>query len=96
MDCSAVEGMAVAERVASTAAAGFDGGEFSGPANDRAMHQAIDRLAQRYGIDTDDLWSVINEAQAMTEEEAAGYGDSPDEVTPVSVDAAPIKRDAGW
>ena len=56
--------------------AGFDGGEFSGPANADAEHRALEELASRYDIDVDDLLQAMQDAAPMTEDEAAGYGDS--------------------
>lgn len=55
--------------------AGFDGGEFSGPAHDSMLEDALRELAARYDVDFDDLWCAVT-AGDMTQDEAAGYGDS--------------------
>lgn len=56
--------------------AGFDGGEFSGPEHVRMEDEALHKLAQRYDVDFDDMMYVLSSGEMMTEDEAAGYGDS--------------------
>jgi hypothetical protein len=36
--------------------AGFDGGEWSGPAHDVALHDEMEALAVRCGVRIEDLW----------------------------------------
>jgi hypothetical protein len=43
--------------VAREADAGFDAGEFSGPAHDRAERADIEKIAARYNVDADTLQS---------------------------------------
>lgn len=41
--------------------AGFDGGEFSGPASDRTLDRALDALAAKHSITRDTLDQMLNE-----------------------------------
>jgi hypothetical protein len=38
---------------------GFDRGEYSGPAHARLRAKAIERVAERFGMDAQDLWSQM-------------------------------------
>lgn len=55
--------------------AGFDGGEFSGPAHWRAFEREQDRIAQRLGFACADLaYTVAARLRATTSEPATMHG----------------------
>lgn len=53
-----------AHAIGAEADAGFDGGEFSGPAHDRAMHAEIEKLAEAHGYTVDEVWTEVNRQEA--------------------------------
>lgn len=56
--------------------AGFDAGEFSGPAHDQMLCSALTELATRYDVDVDELRSLVDHHRAMSHDEMAGWSDS--------------------
>jgi hypothetical protein len=55
--------------------AGFDAGEFSGPAHESMLDSELRELAARYDVDLDELRSAVLYTE-MTEDEVAAWGDS--------------------
>lgn len=53
---------------AAEADAGFDGGEFSGPANARSLERALAKLADRHGVTVDDVREAVDYELAGQEE----------------------------
>ena len=51
--------------------AGFDGGEFSGPAHSEMAFEAVEELAIRYGFTSDEIGAEFN--KIIAEETEAGY-----------------------
>lgn len=60
--------------IAAEADAGFDGGEFSGPANEDAEERALRQLAEKNGYSFEDLQTAMMERMNSGEEGAAEHG----------------------